>query len=241
MSSTTYTLSQFINICNVTPEEAIAIIKSDIWFELNKMNSDIERYIKFSINNKKISFINRSNIMVEEFIKIDKKINLDKLTIDIPLTIEELASVIFSVNGNYKVFNLLKTFFVNLKKNDISNFEILKTNKKMKIFCAHIAYLIANTEFETKIPDWLMEDSLLIEEIKMFESIHLSKFKISNIPLLEKFDKLFVSSLYLSFIIVYDRARDMQLQQAKIPQNISKLLHGTLIDLNKANNILKII
>ena len=241
MSSTTYTLSNFTAICNATPEEAIAIIKSDIWFELNKNNSDIERYIKFTIKDKKITFVNRSNKMIEDFIKVDKNINIEKLTVITPLTIEELASVIFSVNGNYKVFNLLKNFFVNLKKNEPFNFDTIKSNKKMKIFCAHIAYLIANTESEIKIPDWLLEDTLLNEEIKMFESIHLSKFKPFNIPSLDKFDKLFISSMYLSFMIVYDKARDMQLQQHTVPQNISKLLRGAFIDLNKADNILTLI
>ncbi len=241
MSSTTYTLSQFTNICNASPEEALAIIKSDIWFETNKSNDDVNRYIKFTINNKKISFINRSNKMVDEFTKVDKNINIDTLTVDTLLTTEEMASVIFSVNGNYKMFNILKNFFVNLKKNELSNFETLKTNKKMKIFCAHVAYLIANTENEISIPEWLMEDALISEESKIYESIHFSKFKKQNIPSLDNFEKLFTSSLYLSFMIVYDKARDMQLQKPILPLNISKLLQGVFIDLIKANNILKII
>jgi hypothetical protein len=241
MSSTTYTLSQFTNICNVSPEEAIAIVKSDIWFEINKSNIDVNRYVKFTINNKKISFVFRSNKQVEDFIKVDKNINIETLSVDTPITQEELASIVFSVNGNYKVFNILKNFFVNLKKNELGNFEILKINKKMKIFCAHVAYLIANTESETKIPDWLMEDTLIAEESKMFESIHFSKLKKENIPSLDNFEKLFVSSLYLSFMIVYDKARDMQLEKPIIPENISKLLQGAFIDLNKANNILKLI
>ena len=239
MSSTTYTLSQFTAICNATPEEALAIIKSDIWFESNKTIPYINRYILFTISNKKITFVNRSNNMIDEYVEIDKNINIEELTINTELTINELASIVFSTNGNYKVFNLLKNFFVNLKRNEPFNFDTIKSNNKMKIFVAHIAYLISHTESE--IPEWLMEDILFSEEIKMYESIHLSKFKIYNIPSLEKFDKLFVSSMYLSFMIVYDKARDMQLQQLPLPQNISKLLGGALIDLNKANNILKLI
>ena len=241
MSSKTYTLSDFISICDATPAEAIAIIKSDSWFDLNLSDPYIERYINFTINEKKITFNNRSNILVDGFVKVDTNISIERLTVNTSLTIEELASIVFSVNGNYKTFSLLNNFFVNLKKDEPSNFEILQTNNKMKIFCAHIAYLIANIDFEKKIPEWLLEDVLFSEEIKMFESIHLSKFKPSHIPLLEKFDKLFVSSMYLSFMIVYDKARDMQLQQLSLPENISKLLRGSLIDLNKANNILKLI
>ena len=64
--------------------------------------------------------------MIDNFIRIDKNINIDKLTVISPLTIEELASVIFSVNGNFKVFNILKNFFVNLKKNELSNFSTSK-------------------------------------------------------------------------------------------------------------------
>jgi hypothetical protein len=241
MSSTTYTLTQFTNICNASPEEALAIIKSDIWFETNKSNDDVNRYIKFTINNNKISFINRSNKMVDEFTKVDKNINIDTLTVDTLLTTEEMASVVFSVNGNYKMFNILKNFFVNLKKNEPFNFESIQHNKKMKIFCAHVAYLIANTENEISIPEWLMEDALISEESKIYESIHFSTFKKQNIPSLDNFEKLFTSSLYLSFMIVYDKARDMQLQKPIIPLNISKLLQGVFIDLIKANNILKII
>jgi hypothetical protein len=138
---------------------------------------------------------------------------------------------------------LLNNFFVSLKKNEPSNFEILQTNNKMKIFCAHIAYLISHIDFdfEKKFPDWLLEDILFSEEIKMIESIHLSKFKLSNIPSLEKFDKLFVSSMYLSFMIVYDKAREMQYQHNFQNHKIGKMLEGISIDLYKANNILQFI
>ena len=244
MSSTTYTLSQFTKICNATPEEALAIIQSDIWFESNKTNPDVNRYIKFTINNKKITFENRLNNILPDsidYFKVDKNIKINELTLTTPLTIEELASIVFSVNGNYNIFNILKNFFVNLKKNEQDSFESIKTSNKMKCFCAHLAYLIANTSTHLNIPDWLIEDPLFSELNKMFESIHKSKFKISNIPSFDNCDKLFVSSMYLSFMIVYDRINDMRLQNIKLPPNIIKILQGLVIDLNKTNIILKLI
>ena len=241
MSSITYTLSQFTSICNATPEEALAIIKSDIWFESNKENSEINRYVKFTINDSQIIFVNRSNNSNYEYIKVDKNIKIEDLTIHTKLTIEELTSIIFSVNGNYKIFNILKNFFVKLKINESSNFERIMYNKKMKIFCAHVAYLISNIEYESQIPDWLLEDSLFSEEIKMYESIHFRKFNKSDIPLFDNYEKLFMSPLYLSYMFVYDKAKDMNARYPTIPSNISKILKGIVIDLNKANNILKLI
>jgi hypothetical protein len=214
---------------------------SDTWFHENKENQDIERYIKFIINNNKIQHISWLNIMSEDYIKVDKHIKLYNLTVNTPLTIEELASVIFSVNQNYKVFEILKNFFTNLKKNEIYNYQTILYSNKMKIFCVHLAYLIVNTSLSNTIPEWLLDQPLFSEEIKMYESIHTYKFKKENIPSLNNYDKLFVSSMYLSFMIVYDRAKDMQSINPILPPNIIKILHGLVIDLNKANNILKLI
>ncbi len=247
MSSKTYTLSYFTSICNASPEEVIAIINTDNWFVVNKTNPEVNPYILFKISNKKISFINCVNsecvdIMEYDYIKVDKNIKINELTIHTPLTIQELASVIFSVNSNFKAFNLLKNFFVNLKKNEPYNLEIIKSSNKMKCFCAHLTYLIANTSNNSlDIPDWLIEDTLISEEIKMYESIHKSKFKTTSIPSLDNYDKLFVSSMYLSFMIVYDKAKDMQSQYQKIPENVVKILKSLVMNLNKTNIILNLI
>ena len=111
----------------------------------------------------------------------------------------------------------------------------------MKSFCVHLAHLIVNTENNDTIPEWLTENPLFSEEIKMYESIHSYKFKKENIPTFNNYDKLFVSSMYLSFMIVYDRAKDMQSIHPILPANIIKILQCLVIDLNKANNILKLI
>lgn len=243
MSSTTYTLSQFTKICDVAPEEALAMISSDIWFEKNKSNPDVNVYIKFTINNKKITFISSLNNIYfdnSDYVKVDKNIKINELTLDKELTIEELASIIFSVNQNYKVFEILKNFLVNTKKTDPFSFESIKYSNKMKCFCVHMAHIIANTS-ENHIPEWLTQDPLFSELSKMYESIHLSKLKINNIPRLENCEKLFVSSMYLSFMIVYDKAKDMQSIKPTLPLNITKLLQCLVIDLNKANNIFKLI
>ena len=250
MSTTPFVyLSQFTNICDATPEEALAIISSDIWFEKNKSNPDVNRYIKFKITNTKIIFVSCVDIIpkdiisnkVGEYIQIDKNIKIENLEITTPITYEELASIVFSVNQNLKQFKILKKFFRNLQNTDKFSFEQIKYNSKMKSFCAHLAYLIANTTDTQSIPDWMMEDSLISEEIKMFESIHMSKFRYHNIPSFDNCEKLFVSSLYLSFMIVYDKAKDMQSQKPYLPPNITELLKCLVIDLNKANSVLKLI
>jgi hypothetical protein len=101
MSSITYTLSQFTHICKATPAEALAIIMSDVWFETNISNPDVNRYIKFTIQNNKITFVKRLNIIIsdnsmfDDYVKVDKTIKINELTLDTPLTQEELASIVF--------------------------------------------------------------------------------------------------------------------------------------------------
>ncbi len=169
--SQTYKISDFSSILDMSPSEACSIFKRDSWFP-----STSPRYVHFLINNKKIIFIERSNEPKDGFIKIDTSMNPETITIDSELNLQQFASVVFSVNGNKGVFMMLKKFIKKIKQNESEYYSCI-SNKNMKIFVAHIAWLKANIGDNKKIPEWIYSDPLFSEICKEYESMTRSKLK----------------------------------------------------------------
>jgi hypothetical protein len=201
--SQTYKISDFSSILDMSPSEACSIFKRDSWFP-----STSSRYVQFVINNKKIIFIERSNEPKEGFIKIDSSMNPETITVDSELDLHQFASVVFSVNGNKGVFILLKKFIKKIKQTESEYYSCI-SNKNMKIFAAHIAWLKANIGDNKKIPEWIYSDPLFSEIAKQYESMTRTKLYPSALPDLEKGMNIFSNILFLCFMMVRDRCNDI--------------------------------
>jgi hypothetical protein len=229
----TYTISQFISFCEVLPSEVIQITSHDNWFELNSTN-DVKRFIKFLISGTHISFVDRSNFPKEGYVEIDKTFNIKNINVDTVLNINQLASIVFSVNGNKNQFILLRNFVNKLKQNEKENYEECIRSRRMKIFCSHLAYIRSNMAKDSlQIPEWLMTDPLFDEEIKAWEKMHPGcKFSIESLPPFERGAGIFLSPFYLCFIMTIDKFSICEIEKTQ------KILNGIKLDLEKFNSII---
>ena len=234
--SNTYTLSQFSTICGMLPAEALHIVSKDIWFSINA-TTDIKRFVKFAIKSKSINFIERSNVSKDGFIEIDKTIVVQNITIDTELNINQLASIVFSVNGNKEAFIMVRDFLTKLKKDEPEKYYECIISKRMQIFCSHLAYIRSNLPPNTlTIPDWLLSDPLFEEEIRIWNKIHPNAtFSIMSIPSFDKGFGLFTSIFYYCFLMTFDKYNGCEIEKTK------KILNGIRIDLEKCRSVISLI
>ncbi len=230
--SQTYKISNFTSILGMSPNEACSIFKRDSWFP-----STSSRYVRFIINDNKITSIERSNEPKEGFIKIDSSMNPETITIDSELDLNQFGSVVFSVNGNKGVFILLKKFIKKIKQNQGEYYSCI-SNNNMKIFAAHIAWLKSNIGDNIKIPDWIYSDPLFSEIVKQYESMTRTKFIVSDLPDLDKGMNIFSNILFLCFIMVRDRCIDLlNRNNSLLHESNTVILKNMNIDIKKFNEV----
>ena len=230
--SSTYTISQFTSFCGLLPIEAVQIVSKDSWFKTNSIN-DTKRFVKFIISNKTIDFCDRSNDPKEEYIEIDKMIDVTTINIDTVLNINQLASIIFSANGNKLPYIMVRNFLKKLKSDELENYNECIGSKRMQIFCSHLAYIHSNIPKDSShIPEWLKKDSLFEEEIIAWERMHPKyKFSIVDIPSFDMGSRIFISPLFLCFIMTFDKFCGGEIDQTL------KIINGIRLDLEKFQNV----
>ncbi len=228
--SQTYKISQFTSIMEMAPIDALTIFRNDTWFP-----STNSRYIRYVVNDNKIVSLERSNQEKEGFIKIDSSMNPKDFTIHSELTESQLASVIFSVNGNKGVFILLKNFIKNIKT-VYSDYHSCISNRNMKIFCTHIAWLRANIGDSDVIPEWIFSDPLFSKMAIEFEKMHSRKIKIYDIPSLNSGMNIYSNILFLIFMMIKDRVYHEAYQNFNVEFN-SKIIKNMDFDVTKFNEV----
>lgn len=234
--SSTYTISQFISFCDVLPVEVVQIVSKDNWFKINSTN-DIKRFVKFIITNNTINFFDRSNEPKDGYIEIDKTFDIANIDISTVLNINQLASIIFSVNGNKLPFIMVRNFLKKLKNDEIENYNECIGSKRMQIFCSHLAYIHSNIPKDSShIPEWLKKDSLFEEEIFAWERMHPKyKFSIVDIPSFDIGSRIFISPLFLCFIMTFDKYCGGEIDKTL------KIINGIRLDLEKFQNVKSLI
>jgi hypothetical protein len=228
--SQTYKISQFISIMEMAPADAITIFRNDTWFP-----STNSRYIRYVVDDNKIVSLERSNQEKEGFIKIDSSMNPKDFTIQSELTENQLASVIFSVNGNKGVFILLKGFIKKIKS-VYSDYHSCISNRNMKIFCTHIAWLRANIGDSDIIPEWIFSDPLFSKMAIEFEKMHSRKIKIYDLPSLDNGMNIYSHILFLIFMMIKDRVYHETHLNLNINVN-TQIIKNLEIDIAKFNEV----
>lgn len=229
--SQTYTISKYTSIMEMPPSESITIFRNDTWFP-----STNSRYIRYVVHDNNIVSIERSNQEKDGFIKIDSSMNPKDFTVDTELTENQLASVIFSVNGNKGIFILLKDFIKKIKSNE-SDYHSCISNRNMKIFATHIAWVRANSVSNQVIPDWIFSDPLFSKISTEFEKMHSRKIKFYDIPSLDNGMKIYSNILYLIFIMVKDRIfHEIHTGNLNLEFN-TLIVKNMTIDINKFNEV----
>jgi hypothetical protein len=222
------------------PLEASQIVSKDIWFLSNSKN-DIKQYVKFEIINNSIIFINQSNISKNSYIEVDKTICLQNITSVMNLNINQLAAIVFSVNNNKEQYMTVRNFLTTLKKDDPENYLECITSKRMQIFCSHLAHIRTNipahiSKDSTQIPASIITDPLFEEVIKAWEKMHPHrKFSLQSIPSFDKGSGIFLSPLYLCFLMTFDKFCGNEIEKT---QNI---LNGIRNDLEKFQMVNRLI
>ena len=234
--SNTYTLSQFSSICEMLPLEALQIVSKDNWFN-SPSKADITHFVNFEIKNNSIKFIDISNVPKDSFIEIDKTLDNQNITIDSELNINQLASIVFSVNGNNFAFIMVRDFLTKLKKDEPEKYYECIISKRMQIFCSHLAYIRSNlTQNTFTIPDWLLLDPLFEEEIRIWNKIHPhSTFSIMSIPSFDKGSRLFTSIFYYCFLMVFNKYNGCEIDKTQ------KIQDSIRFDLEKCRSVISLI
>jgi hypothetical protein len=215
----------------MAPSDAITIFRNDTWFP-----STNSRYIRYVVQDNKIVYIERSNQEKEGFIKIDSSMNPKDFTIHSELTENQLASVIFSVNGNKGVFILLKDFIKKIKS-VYGDYHSCISNRKMKIFCTHSAWIHSNVGCnDVIIPEWIFSDPLFSKIAIEFEKMHSRKIKYLDIPSLNNGMNIYSNILFLIFMMVKDRVYHEAYMKFNVDFN-SKIIKNMALDIEKFNEI----
>lgn len=225
--STTYKLCNFLKIANVSTEDSIKIFHNDNWFPSKSFC-----FIKFEIQDSLIVFIDKQNVQKDGYIMIDNTINPSDINLDTKLNINQLASVIFSVNGNKNVYNYLKEFIKKIKYNSY-DYRLCINTSCMKIFASHVAYLHSVIGDDEKISERIYQDPLFSEIVKQYELINQRRFTKYDIPSLSSGMRIYSKIMYLSFLMVRDRV--LAHQDDMIYQ---KILNGFMLDIKKFNDTL---
>ena len=103
---------EFTSIIGFTNAEATSIVSNDTWFEKNRLDDAVQRYIKYETDEtgKHVTAISRSNTPVEGHIKVDKLLIRESIQTDTPGLV---AAFLFSVNANKGPAREVKKFFAN--------------------------------------------------------------------------------------------------------------------------------
>ena len=228
--SQTYTISQYTSIIGMPPSDAIVIFRNDTWFP-----STNSRYIRYVVHDNNIVSIERSNQEQDGFIKIDSTMIPKDFTVDTELTENQLASVIFSVNGNKGVFILLKDFIKKIKST-ASDYHSCISNRNMKIFATHIAWLRVNIGSSDVIPDWIFSDPLFSKISTEFEKMHSRKIRFYDIPSLDNGMNIYSHILFLIFMMIKDRVYHEAYLKLNTDVN-TQLIKNLEIDIAKFNEV----
>ena len=231
--ATIYNLSQFTTIIGMSPSDAIIIFRNDTWFP-----STQSRYIRYVTEDNNIVSIERSNEEKDGYIKIDSTMNPKDFTVQSELTLNQLASVIFSVNGNKGVFIRLKEFIKTIKSNQSDYFSCI-SNRNMKIFVTHIAWLRTNIGVHTVIPDWIFSDPLFSKIAIEFEKMHSRKIKYNDIPSLDIGMNIYSNILFLIFMMIKDRVYHDIHMKLNFDINL-QIIKNLNVDVEKFNEVCSI-
>lgn len=227
--SVTYKLNNFSMIANVPIEDSVKILHNDTWFPSKSV-----RYVKFVIQDNSIVFIDRQNVQKDGYVMIDNTINPTEINLDKELTMNQLASVVFSVNGNKNVYNYLKSFIREIKSNS-NDYCACISNRSMKTFAAHLAYLHSVIGHDEKIADWIYQDPLFSEIVVQFEMINQRKMTKYDIPSLSSGMEIYSKIMYLSFLMVRDK---VWANQNTDDDKYKQILKGMTLDVKKFNDAL---
>jgi hypothetical protein len=202
-------LSDFKEVYGVSPEEALAVAKSDAWFKINKPKGT-KRYIKIILDDtgKIIKDIIKTETVPEEEKNDYKPVNLEfdpsgKSVDDI--TGDDLISVLFSIRGNKAPLLEVKEF---IKAGGQAS-----TGLEMQ-FLAHAAWFHGNGGMN----GWgVGSDPLVKAEVALDSSF--------DIPNLNEGSRIFNSDAFRTFQKAVENAND-------------EIKSGLKMDLDRAKNFL---
>jgi hypothetical protein len=103
---------EFTSIIGFTNAEATSIVSNDTWFEKNRLDDAVQRYIKYETDEtgKHVISISRTNTPADGHVKVDKWLCRESIETDTP---SKVAAFLFSVNANKGPAVEVKKFFAN--------------------------------------------------------------------------------------------------------------------------------
>jgi hypothetical protein len=165
---------------------------------------------------------------------IDNSINPTQINMDTKLNINQLASIVFSVNRNNNIYVYLKEFIKKIKTNQY-DYTTCISSSLMKIFAAHLAHIHSVIGYDENISSLIYQDCLFSEIVSQFETINKRKISKNDIPSLSSGMEIYSKIMYLSFLMVIDR---VQMSQYTENEKYKKILHQCKLNVKKFNTFL---
>jgi hypothetical protein len=199
-------LSDFTEVYGVSPEEALAVAKSDTWFKEN-LPKGTKRYVKIILDDtgKIVKDIIKTGTVPEEEKDDYKLVNLNfepsNKSVD-DITGDDLIGVLFSIRGNRAPLLEVKKFV---------KAEGQATNELEKQFLAHAAWFHGNGG----MTGWgVADDPLIKAEVALDSSFRIPELNIGS--------EIFNSDAFRTFQTAVKNASDaiksgltMDLERAK--------------------------
>jgi hypothetical protein len=232
--SHTYTLRNFTKIDNVFTKDAIEIFHNDTFFPCTSIKYIRYIRLKKDVSNIFIDTHNTHNLHYTHNIIVDNSINPTQINIDTNLNINQLASIVFSVNRNNKVYIYLKQFIKKINLNQF-DYQTCINSSLMKIFAVHLAHIHSVIGDEENISSLIYQDCLFSEIVSQFETINNRKISKNDIPFLSSGMEIYSKIMYLSFLMVLDR---VQMYQDIENEKYQKILKQCKLNVKKFNEVL---
>jgi len=232
--SHTYTLRNFTKIENVFTKDAIEIFQNDTLFPCTSIKYIRYIRLKKDVSNIFIDTHNTLNLHNTHNIIVDNSINPTQINIDTILNINQLASIVFSVNRNHKIYIYLKQFIKKINLNQY-DYQSCINSSLMKIFAVHLAHIHSVIGDDENISSLIYQDCLFSEIVSQFETINKRKISKNDIPFLSSGMEIYSKIMYLSFLMVIDR---VQMSQYIENEKYQKILKQCKLNVKKFNEVL---
>ena len=175
--------TEFSSFLGRTPEQAYAIVNSDEWFELNRDNDAVQRFVRYETDatGHQIIKVEASKVKKDGFIQVDKTIGRNEPVE--ALVDGKFASFLFSLNGNLgPALQFAKC------KQEFEDHFVQVTDQCEKGFLIFLCWLKSHVSpQDVEFADWLTSDEVFSLVLKEYLAITGVPLKVEALPAFHKF------------------------------------------------------
>lgn len=195
--------NEFSSFLGRTPAQAIAIVSSDEWFEINRANDAVQRFVRYETDatGRQISKVEASKVKKDGFIQVDKTIERNEPTE--ALVDGKFAAFLFSLNGN-----LGPALQFEKCKQEFEDHFVQVSDSHEKGFLVFLCWLKSHVSpQDVEFADWLTSDEVFSLVLKEYLIITGSSLKVEALPAFHKFRLSPLATAYYKVCALTDKTQ----------------------------------